>query len=378
MTPFAEYDAAIIGGGLAGLATSILLAKEGFSVALFEKDSYPAHKVCGEYVSLESWDFLCRLGLPLNVWSLPIIDKLRLTAPNGKSLRANLPLGGFGISRYKLDSELAALATASGVRLFENTKVTAVDVADGYTVHTSTSIIKSRICLGAFGKRSNLDVAWKRDWLTDGDTRLNNYVGVKYHVQTAWPKGCIGLHNFKDGYCGISAIEDGKHCLCYMTKASNLKASGNSIERMQETILFQNPHLKRIFQNSVIEPGFPVTISQISFSQKTKSENGVLFLGDAAGMITPLCGNGMSIALHTGKIAAALTTDYLRQNISRSQLMAAYQKEWEGKFATRLKAGRTIQRFFGSQRLSNLLVGSFAALPFLVKPIIRLTHGKPF
>src|SRR5215218_1649996 len=117
-----DYDVAVIGGGLAGLAISILLAKSGHSVILFEKEKYPFHKVCGEYISMESWDFLEALGLSLSDLALPEIDTLNLTAPGGKSFTTKLPLGGFGISRYKMDNLLSVLARESGVRLLEETK----------------------------------------------------------------------------------------------------------------------------------------------------------------------------------------------------------------------------------------------------------------
>ena len=67
------YDVAIVGGGLAGLALSIQLAKQGHRVIVFEKEEYPFHKVCGEYISSESWDFLISLGLDLQQMNLPII-----------------------------------------------------------------------------------------------------------------------------------------------------------------------------------------------------------------------------------------------------------------------------------------------------------------
>ena len=101
-----EYDVAIIGGGLAGLAASIQLSRSGHSVVLFEKEVYPFHKVCGEYISLESKSFLQSLGISIEDLQLPVIDTLHLTAPNGKSFITKLPLGGFGISRYLLDSTL--------------------------------------------------------------------------------------------------------------------------------------------------------------------------------------------------------------------------------------------------------------------------------
>src|SRR5690348_290933 len=118
------YDVTITGGGLAGLALSIQLARSGYRVALFEKETYPYHKVCGEYISLESWNFLEDLGLPLSDWNLPIIRRLLMSSPNGQTLEHELPLGGFGISRYKIDAALADIARSSGVDLFQSVKVT--------------------------------------------------------------------------------------------------------------------------------------------------------------------------------------------------------------------------------------------------------------
>src|SRR5437762_7185088 len=109
------YDLAIVGGGLAGLALAIQSARAGYQTVLFEKEKYPFHKVCGEYISLESWNFLEELGMPLSQMNLPIIRELLVSAPNGKQLEHQLQPGGFGISRYKLDSMLADIAKRSGV-----------------------------------------------------------------------------------------------------------------------------------------------------------------------------------------------------------------------------------------------------------------------
>src|SRR5689334_8372428 len=122
MQPNSTYDVAIIGGGLAGLSLSIQLVKKGFSVVLFEKETYPFHKVCGEYVSSEAWAFLENLGVPLSAMHLPIINNLLLTAPNGKSFHTSLPQGGFGISRFTLDYELYKIANREGVSIKEGTK----------------------------------------------------------------------------------------------------------------------------------------------------------------------------------------------------------------------------------------------------------------
>ena len=377
------YDVAIIGGGLAGLSLSIQLAQVGFAVVLIEKEKYPFHKVCGEYISMESWNFLESLGLPLDEWNLPKINQLCITAPGGRTFNTDLPLGGFGISRYMLDEKLAAIALRVGVTVIEQCKVTdVVSVKQDYLVNCirkdDAFHLSVRFCCGAYGKRSNLDVKWKRAFLKKQDPKLDNYIGVKYHITASYPSNLISLHNFEDGYCGISQIEGGKYCLCYMTKAENLKKASNSIEEMEREILSANPALNEIFETCKKSEDFPVTISQISFQQKTLVENGVLLLGDSAGMITPLCGNGMSMALHSSKMLAPLIGDYLKGVISKAQLMNKYKKEWNEAFASRIAIGRLLQRFFGSTYRSDLFVKLFVLFPFLAKWVIKKTHGKAF
>jgi flavin-dependent dehydrogenase len=375
---------AIVGGGLAGLSASIQLSKAGYSAILFEKEKFPFHKVCGEYISLESWNFLQELGLPLNKMDLPIIDTLHLTAPDGKSFFTKLPLGGFGISRYLLDESLSKIAIKHGVTLVEETKVENIAFDREFTVQyisknkSFNQSVHSKVCLAAYGKRSNLDVKWKRSFLESQNGRLDNYVGIKYHVQADWKENIIGLHNFSNGYCGISKIEDNKYCLCYMTNAQNFKRSNNNIQQLERQILHQNPVLKEILNNCKIIKEFPIAISQINFNKKHQIENHVLMLGDAAGMITPLCGNGMSMALNSSKIAVMQVHEFLSNKISRADLEKAYQEQWVKTFAGRLETGRLLQQFFGKPFLTNIFVRLFKTFPFLASSVIKKTHGKPF
>ena len=374
-----HYDVAVIGGGLAGLALSIQSAREGYTTILFEKEKYPFHKVCGEYISFESWNFLEDLGIPLSQMNLPIIRRLLVTAPNGKELEQDLPLGGFGISRYKLDSMLADIARHHGVDIMEETKVNDISFDEkAFSVQFSPFSIHSHVAVGAYGKRSNLDVRWKRRFIARKQNKLNNHIAVKYHVKTSWPDDLIALHNFKDGYCGISKVEDEKFCVCYLTTAKNLEQSGNSIRQLEEQILFRNPHLKKLFTCSELTSESPVTISQISFSKKTQVEHHVLMAGDAAGMITPLCGNGMSMALHGSKIAFGQIHLFLQNKIPRWQMEQDYADNWQKQFGSRLRTGRMIQHFFGSQTLSNLLISSLRPYPQLTRKLIAQTHGQPF
>jgi len=374
-----QFDMGIIGGGLAGLALSIQAAKAGYKTILFEKETYPYHKVCGEYISLESWNFLERLGLPLHSMQLPIIKTLNVSSPNGKLFETKLPLGGFGISRYKLDDALSKVAKAAGVVLLENTKVNDVTFEDEvFNIQSTLQNVQCRMAAGSFGKRSNLDVKWNRNFVQQKPNKLNNYIGVKYHIKTQHPSDVIALHNFEDGYCGVSQIEEDKYCLCYLTTAENLKSSNNSIVQMEQNILYKNPHLKKIFTEAEVLYEAPVTISQISFDNKVQLENHVLMLGDAAGMITPLCGNGMSMALHGSKIAYEHIDAFLQKKISRAEMEQQYIKYWNKEFASRLRTGRMIQRFFGKSSITNLFIQSFKAFPFLASPLIKQTHGVSF
>jgi flavin-dependent dehydrogenase len=376
------YDVAIIGGGLAGLASAIALRHNGHSVVLFEKETYPFHKVCGEYVSFESKPFLQSLGFPFDELQLPVINSLLLTAPNGRALKIGLDQGAFGISRFQFDHTLAKIAKQLGVMVLEQTKVTNVRFTEEFSVsfssqvHTSGSV-QAKVCLAAFGKRSNLDIKMERSFVSE-ERHAKNYMGVKYHVKAHWPENLIGLHGFEKGYCGISRIEEDKYCLCYLADAAVLKKGNNSIQQLEERVLSANPHIKKILEESEKVQNFPVTISKISFRKKLPVEDHLLMLGDAAGMITPLCGNGMSIALHTGKIAAMLVQEFLNERISRTQMEQQYTKEWNQHFNQRFVAGRTLQSVFGNRQLSNAAVFLFQKSPRLAHAVIRQTHGKPF
>ena len=374
-----EFDIAIIGGGLAGLSLSIQCADAGYKTILFEKETYPFHKVCGEYISNESLPFLEKLGIPISTWGLPSINELKISAPNGKSYQFSLPLGGFGISRFKLDEYLYRIALDKGVTFFTGTKVQ--DLAfktNGFEIKTDSGIYYSRIAAGSFGKKSNLDIHFSRPFTKAKPNALNNFIGVKYHIRYPHPRNQIALHNFDNVYCGIEEIENGDCCLCYLTTAENLRKSGNSIPEMEERILWKNPFLKDIFKNAEFIYKKPLTISQISFQKKSQIEEHMLCVGDAAGMITPLCGNGMSMALHGSKIAFQNIDYYFKNGQNRSVLESNYERQWKKQFAKRVFAGRTIQRLFGKDYATNLFLQIMQYLPSLSRKLIHSTHGKPF
>ena len=367
----------IIGGGLAGLTNAILLAKNDFEVTLIERKKYPFHRVCGEYVSNEVLPLFKSLGINPQELGASKISKLVVTAPSGKAIKADLDLGAFGISRYTLDFELYKKASASGVNFLEETKVIDIRFSDEkFEVETNQQTLICDLVIGAFGKRSNLDQKLNRKFFY----QRSPYVGVKYHIKTNFPEDTIQLDNFKGGYCGLNKIENDVYCLCYLAENKYLKEFG-SISLMEENIVQQNPYLKHVFNNSTFIWDKPETINEISFEQKSLIENHILMCGDTAGMIAPLCGNGMAIAIHSAKILSDCIIGICNEGINsdkRKKVEQLYQQKWNSEFALRLKTGRTIQHLFGHNFLTQIAITGLKMFPSLAQQIVKKTHGQPF
>jgi len=369
-------DILIVGGGLAGLTSAILLQKNGYQVRLIEKKKYPFHRVCGEYISNEVLPFLESLNIGISDLGPSQINRLEVTSVSGKILQADLQLGGFGISRFKLDDLLYQHAESLGVEfIFE--KVDDIRFNEGkFRISTSgNKVYESAIAIASYGKRSNLDQKLNRGFFY----KRSPYLGVKYHIKTDFPGNLIRLDNFQGGYCGVSKIEDDKYCLCYLSETANLKKY-SGIPEMEEQVLYRNPHLRNLFKNSEFLFEKPEVINEISFERKTLTENHLLFCGDSAGMITPLCGNGMAIAIHSGKIIAESIMRFAKKGaeINRLALEQDYKLRWEQQFALRLKSGRLIQKLFGSTVVSDFAVYTLDKFPFLTKGLVQKTHGEVF
>jgi menaquinone-9 beta-reductase len=367
----------IIGGGLAGLISAIRLARAGITCKVIEKKAYPFHRVCGEYISNEALPFLKRENLYPHQIKLPVISEFLLSAVNGNSKKLSLDTGGVGISRYALDNFLCGLAVAEGVEVIQRQEVDRVifeEKNNQFDVITGHQGITCDIVIGSFGKRSTLDRTLDRGFMK----KQSPYVGVKYHLRTNHPESLIALHNFRGGYCGISNIEEGQSNLCYLVHRSQVKRFRN-IKQLEEAVLFENPFLKTIFRNAEFLFDKPETINEISFETKEPVWQHILMAGDAAGMIAPLCGNGMAMAIHSGKIVSDLIIRASNENKSRKWLEENYALEWRKTFSNRLRIGRLIQNhLFGSVWSSNLAIALAIHSKSLARFIIRNTHGKPF
>ena len=367
-------DVLILGGGLAGLTAAIHLSSLGFQVTVIEKNEYPKHKVCGEYISNEVLPYLNWLKLDLEELNPTTITTLQFSIKSGKTITTTLPLGGFGISRYTLDNFLFQKAVKNGCHVVRETVENVVFNDDSFVTITSNGVeMKSKIVLGAFGKRSTIDQKMKRKFIK----QKSPWLAVKGHYKGNFPDDVVGLHNFKGGYCGVSKVENDVVNICYLADYDTFKNYKN-VEEYQVSVIEKNPNLKSIFESMSLIFEKPITISQISFAEKQTVDNHILMIGDTAGLIHPLCGNGMAMAIHSAKIASELVSKYLRKEIpSRQVLEERYIREWDYNFKQRLKFGRWLSSLLQNPKLSEVALRILTVFPFLLPIIINKTHGKP-
>lgn len=363
----------IVGGGLAGLTSALHLTQSGLGVTLIEKNPYPRHKVCGEYISNEVLPYLDYLGVDPFKFGAKKIDNFELSAVQGKSVFAELPLGGFSISRYQLDHLLYKKAVKNGVTVIQDS-VTDIDfVDDRFQIRLKNHpLLEAAFVIGAYGKRSNLDQKMGRAFLKNKAP----YLAVKGHYKGDYPENLVGLHHFYGGYCGVSNVENNNLNVCYIAEYAQFKKYKN-IKEFEEKVLFKNKKLKSIFKHSSLLFDKPLSISQISFASKPLIEDHVIMSGDSAGMIHPLCGNGMSMAINSAKMISELLIQYFDGSIDRAMVEQKYVAKWEEEFKLRIQTGKLLSRVFRMKRLTLFSLNLLKNYPKLIKYIIRMTHGKP-
>lgn len=367
-----QWDTIIIGGGLAGLTAAIELAQKNVRVLVIEKNSYPKHKVCGEYLSEEVVPYLESLEISLN--DAVNIDTLEISSQRGKSLKTKLPLGGIGISRYALDHRMYQKARAAGAD-FKSTTATRVDfINEEFIVHTlEEEALHAPVLIGAFGKRSNLDKNLDRAFIK----KHAPWLGVKGHYRLKdLDDNLVGVHAFDGGYGGLSRTETGLVNFCYLANYEVFKKFGD-IESFNQSVVARNTRLKMVLD--IGEPVFdkPISIAQVSFERKFQVENHILMCGDAAGLIHPLCGNGMAMAIHSGLIASKFIFRYLEdQNFDRSSMELGYTESWNHNFGDRIRWGRYLQNLILHPGMSNAVIAGLTQFESITKAIIKKTHGK--
>ena len=369
-----KWDIIIVGGGLAGLTSAIALSGFGHRVILFETNTYPHHKVCGEYVSNEVRPYLESLGVDIMKAGGIAITNFEISTENGRKVETTLPLGGMGISRYLFDDLLYEKAKAQGVH-FSFNKVSHITYAnDAFIVTSNEQTFNASIVLGAYGKRSSLDKQLKRSF----SFKKQDWLAVKAHYKHPnFEPNLVALHNFEGGYGGLSKTETGAVNFCYLAHYNSFKRY-NDIETFNKAVVTRNPFLKEFFEKA--EPIFdkPMAIAQISFDKKAPIENHILMCGDTAGLIHPLCGNGMAMAIHSAKIASEQVHRFISEpDYTRQQLEKEYRKQWNKIFKNRLWFGRRLQNVLLNKTWMNTGIRVAKKSTSVLNYVISKTHGKP-
>ncbi len=371
------YDAAIVGGGPAGCSAAIILALRGARVLLLEAKTYPHHKVCGEFLSPECGDSLDALGMMplLNIYSPVQIETVRITTPDGTAWRTRFPGIALGISRSVLDATLAERARRVGVNVCEGTPVTAIDgdLRSGFTLELRTARgrghIQSRTVIAAHGKRSALDRALKRRFLDQPQP----FVALKNHFYGPPLPNHIDLHAFRGGYCGMSEIEGGTANVCFLVHESVFR--GSDVGAFLDWMQAQNPLLGEWLSKAETIHERWLSIGQVPFVKKSAVVADILMAGDAAGLIVPLAGDGIAMALESGRLAAMKTGDFLTGKSSAAELLQRYTLEWRRAFGRRLMLARVLQVVMLRPRLLSMGLRLLTAVPPLGEYLVTHTRG---
>jgi flavin-dependent dehydrogenase len=388
--PARVYDAAVVGGGPAGCSAAICLVRQGARVVLLEARAYPHDKLCGEFLSPECADLLDELGVTPALRALaPVsIDTVCLTAPNGTAWECRLPGTALGLTRRALDQSLAQQARAAGVEVRAGAAVTAIEghLAQGFTLPTTCAgdqAVRARTVIAAHGKRGALDRSLGRRFLRQSQP----FLALKAHFSGPPLPGRIELHGFPGGYCGMSEIEVGAGAAGHAANVCLLvhdtifrRAGGAGPQRVPAFVHWmraQNPRLEAWLARATQLDERWLSIAQVPFVPKRPVVAEVLMAGDAAGLIVPLAGDGIAMALRSGQLAAEYCLGFLAGRRSAASLMEGYARAWSDEFSTRLRLGRLLQSVMLRPRLMVLGLRLLNAAPALARYVVTRTRATP-
>lgn len=359
----------VVGAGLAGLTAAIELSRNGREVLVFEKHELPRHKVCGEYLSREVVPYLSSLGIPLE--DAPGIDSFVLCSAGGREVRTGLSPGGIGISRYALDYRLYHAALKAGVSFrWEAVEEVRYDKNAFYVVYRGKTLAARQV-LGAWGKRSSLDRVLGRPFFRESGP----WLGIKMHYRATYPSRQVGLYAFQGGYGGLSVTESGAVNFCYLIHRDRFREAPG-LESCTRRLLEEHPSLSAVLDGAEPLFGEALSISNIYFGRKQLHCEHILMSGDAARLIHPLSGNGMAMAIRTGRIQAGLVEQYLAGRLpDHTALESTYRKAWKREFGQRLWVSARLQGLLTHPKRMDIGLQLAARSPYLLRKIISKTHG---
>ncbi|HEX3156852.1 MAG TPA: NAD(P)/FAD-dependent oxidoreductase [Candidatus Angelobacter sp.] len=354
----AQYDLIVVGAGPAGSACAITAARTGAKVLLLEKDRFPRQKVCGEFVSPESLGLLHGFLDDGRFRSCPEVVSSRIFLDN-KILGLPVSPSAQSIPRFDLDPALFAAARNAGVAAYENVAVTQVHRDGIFCVSTSESTYAARAVVNATGRWSKLtqfDVAGKDKW-----------IGLKAHFTEPSPPQSVDLYFFHRGYCGVTPVGPNSVNACAMVRADEAHTL--------EDVFAKEP---RLFQRSrAWQPLFStVTTSPLYFRAPETESEGMFLAGDAAGFIDPFAGDGISLALQSGTLAAQSILPFLHGSGSLEQAHQQYRAAYRARFAPAFRNAARLRTALAAPKWVRNAALAFAAVPGMGKMLVRGTRAR--
>jgi flavin-dependent dehydrogenase len=299
---FAEH--LVIGGGPAGAMVALRLATRGRQVVVLERESGPHHKVCGEFLSREAREYLKHAGIDPLALGATVIRRLRLSSGD-RIVDTRLPFEAVSLSRRILDEALLRQTAEAGCRVVRGIAVEALTENQGTWLATlgNGECVQAKTVFLATGKHDLRGFART-------PARQADLIGFKLHWQLPRQKiedlrGRMELFLFTGGYGGLSLVEDDAANLCLVVRRSKLRDHGAWPELLA-AILDENSHLRSILKGGWPLWPRPLAISPIPYGYVVTDARGPWCVGDQAAVIPSFTGDGISIALHSGALAAQM------------------------------------------------------------------------
>lgn len=363
------YDLAVIGGGPAGASAAITAARYGARVLLLEKGTYPRQKVCGEFVSAESLQLLCSLlGTGSEVLEkAPRLSRARLFIQD-KSLAVPVEPAAASIPRVDLDAALWKSALNAGIDARDTQTVKHVSENTPFVISTDTHVFTSCSVINASGRWSNLARTDTRDTITDTE----KWLGVKAHFAEAKTPNSVDLYFFKHGYCGVQPTglnhETGETEInaCAMVRA-DVATSLSQALRCHPQLWERSQSWRQITKT--------VTTSPLIFRTPEPIGNGILQVGDAAGFVDPFVGDGISLALRSGALAAESLRPFIEGRVPLFDAARSYADSYGRDLLPIFRASSGIRRLLEvPEPLRTGLIFVLHAVPPLARYLVRRTR----
>ena len=290
----------IVGGGPAGAAAAITLARAGERPLLIERSRETGDALCGGFLSWRTLETLAKLGVEADALNPSPTTRVRLFAGD-RFAEAPLPRPARSVSRRNLDTVLLAAAGAVGAAIERGVAVRTIE--DAVRLDDGTDLRPAALFL-ASGKHDVRGLARPAEARGSDPTlglrvRISAAPGLARLVDDG-----IELHLFDRGYVGIALQEDGSANVCMAVHRSRLTEAGDP-ERLLAALGEECPALgERLAYRSGAET--IDAIANVPYGWRVREGRAGLFrLGDQAGVIPSLAGEGMGIALASGVAAAA-------------------------------------------------------------------------